>query len=59
MKMNKKRTFLKISAVTWFLSLLVIFIISFVAVAMLGTKANAKFQQAADAETLQQSMNPR
>ncbi len=57
-KMNKKKTFLKISAVTWFLSLLVIFIVSFVAVTMLGTKANAKFQQAADTETFQQSTNP-
>ena len=58
MKTNKKKTFLKISAMAWFLSLLVIFIVTFVAVAMLGTKANAKFQQTADTETFQQSTIP-
>ncbi len=58
MKMNKKKTFLKISAIAWFLFLLVFFIVSFVAVSMLGTKANAKFDQAPDDMTLQQSMNP-
>ncbi len=59
MKMNKKKTFLKISAVTWFVFLLVIFVVSSVAVSMLGTKSNAKFQHIADPGTLQPSTNPR
>lgn len=58
MEMNEKKTFLKTSAVTWFLCLLILFVVSSVAVSVLGTKSNAKFQQVADDIDSQQSMNP-